>query len=155
MAQSTGYALLDNNTLYAFRHWQFQPGTVTKVRTPVNYTMNGEVITTVHVEAKPMDKVLAPFLGQGTVINGPMPQYPRSILWTEKRGEGLYELRVGPNGDAIKAKVLKSSGDTVFDETTVAALQNWRLRRGPMVIELPLSFHLTSTKYSVGIPKHP
>ncbi len=64
-------------------------------------------------------------------------------------------MRVGPNGDAIKAKVLKSSGNAVFDETTVAALQSWRLRRGPMIIELPLSFHLSSTKYSVGIPKHP
>ncbi len=29
------------------------------------------------------------------------------------------------------------------------------LRRGPMIMELALSFHLTSSKYSVGIPKHP
>jgi TonB family protein len=155
MAQSTGYSLLDNATLSAFRHWRFQLGVVTKVRIPIAYTINGEVITTVHVNAKPMDTVLSPFLGKGTVINGPMPQYPRTVPWREKRGEGLYELRVGPNGDAIKAKILKSSGDVVFDETTVAALENWRLRRGPMIIELPLSFHLTSTKYSVGIPKHP
>ena len=155
MAESTGHALLDGSALNAFRQWRFKPGTVSKVRTPINYTMSGEVITTVHVDAKPMDKVLSPFLGEGTVINGPMPQYPRTVPWTEKRGEGLYELRVGPNGDAVKAKVLRSSGDTVFDQTTVAALQNWRLRRGPMIIELPLSFHLTSTKYSVGIPKHP
>ncbi len=155
MAQSTGYALLDNNTVNTFRHWRFQPDTVTMVRIPINYTMQGEVITTVHVDAKPMDKVLAPFLGKGTVLNGPMPQYPRTVPWIEKRGEGLYELRVGPNGDAVKARVLKSSRDAIFDQTTLAALQNWRLRRGPMIIELPLSFQLTSTKYSVGIPKHP
>jgi TonB family protein len=155
MAQSTGSALLDGNTLSVFRHWRFQPGTVIKVRIPINYTMQGEVITTVHVDAKPMDSVLAPFLGRGTVINGPMPQYPRTVPWKEKRGEGLYELRIGPNGDAVKVRVLQSSHDAVFDQTTVAALQNWRLRRGPIIIELPLSFHLTSTKYSVGIPKHP
>jgi len=155
MAQSTGYELLDNNTLSTFRHWRFQPDTVKMVRIPINYTMRGEVLTTVRVDAKPMDRVLAPFLGEGTVLNGPMPQYPRTVPWTEKRGEGLYELRIGPNGHAVKARVLKSSRDAVFDQITVAALQNWRLRRGPMIIELPLSFRLTSTKYSVGIPKHP
>ena len=155
MAQSTGSSILDRATLQAFRQWRFQPGTVARVKTPIAYTMRGEVITTVHVDAKPMDKVLAPFLGKGTLINGPMPQYPRSVPWREKRGEGLYELRIGPNGTATGVKILKSSGDNVFDETTVTTLKNWRLRRGPMVIELPLSFHLTSTKYSVGIPKHP
>jgi TonB family protein len=155
MQESTGSVLLDDNTLTAFRRWRFQPGTIKMVRIPINYTMRGEVITTVHVDAKPMDKVLAPFLGKGTVINGPMPQYPRSVPWKEKHGEGLYELHVGANGDALNAKVLKSSGDAVFDQITVAALQNWRLRRGPLTIELPLSFHLTSTKYTIGIPKHP
>jgi TonB family protein len=32
MAQSTGYSLLDNATLSAFRHWRFQPGIVKKAR---------------------------------------------------------------------------------------------------------------------------
>ncbi len=155
MQESTGSAVLDDSTLTALRQWRFQPGTVKMVRIPINYTMQGEVITTVHVDAKPMDKVLAPFLGKDTVINGPMPQYPRSVPWREKRGEGLYELNVGPNGDATKVKVLKTSGDSVFDQITVAALKNWRLRRGPLTIELPLSFHLTSTNYTIGIPKHP
>jgi hypothetical protein len=32
-------------------------------------------------------------------------------------------------------------------------LRKWRLRRGPLILELPLSFKLTPTKYTVDIPK--
>src|SRR5436190_1063507 len=46
MAQSTGYSLLDNATLSAFRHWRFQPSPAKKVCIPIAYTMNAEVITT-------------------------------------------------------------------------------------------------------------
>lgn len=41
MLQSTGYGVLDNAALEAFRHWLFRPGTVAKVRIPIRYTMRG------------------------------------------------------------------------------------------------------------------
>lgn len=41
MAQSTGNAILDNAALSAFRRWRFRPGTVSKVRTPITFTMTG------------------------------------------------------------------------------------------------------------------
>jgi protein TonB len=41
MAQSTGSPVLDNAALSAFRRWRFRPGTVSKVRTPVTFTMSG------------------------------------------------------------------------------------------------------------------
>jgi protein TonB len=41
MAQSTGSAILDNAAKSAFRRWRFKPGTVTKVRTPITFTMTG------------------------------------------------------------------------------------------------------------------
>lgn len=41
MAQSTGNAILDNAATSAFRRWRFKPGTVTKVRTPITFTMTG------------------------------------------------------------------------------------------------------------------
>lgn len=41
MAQSTGNAILDNAATSAFRRWRFKPGTVSKVRTPITFTMNG------------------------------------------------------------------------------------------------------------------
>jgi len=41
MAQSTGSAVLDNAATSAFRRWRFKPGAVTKVRTPITFTMTG------------------------------------------------------------------------------------------------------------------
>ena len=41
MAQSTGSPILDNSALGAFRNWRFRPGTVSKVRIPITYTLSG------------------------------------------------------------------------------------------------------------------
>jgi protein TonB len=39
MEKSTGYKILDDAALAAFRQWRFKPGTIRKFRTPINYTM--------------------------------------------------------------------------------------------------------------------
>jgi len=39
--QSTGHAILDKAAIDAFIQWRFWPGTVSTVRTPINFTMNG------------------------------------------------------------------------------------------------------------------
>ncbi len=41
MATSTGNPILDNAATSAFRRWRFKPGTVSKVRTPITFTMTG------------------------------------------------------------------------------------------------------------------
>jgi protein TonB len=41
MAVSTGSPILDNAATSAFRRWRFKPGTVSKVRTPITFTMSG------------------------------------------------------------------------------------------------------------------
>jgi len=41
MAQSTGNNILDNAATSAFRRWRFKPGTVSRVRTPITFTMSG------------------------------------------------------------------------------------------------------------------
>lgn len=41
MAQSTGNPILDNAATSAFRRWRFKPGTVSKVKTPITFTMTG------------------------------------------------------------------------------------------------------------------
>lgn len=41
MAVSTGNSVLDNAATSAFRRWRFKPGTVSKVRTPITFTMTG------------------------------------------------------------------------------------------------------------------
>ena len=153
MAQSTGSVILDGASLQAFRQWRFKPGTVREVRIPITFTVGGRVITEYRVKEKPMDEALAAFLGKGTVIKGPIPAYPRSVPWTNKQGKGVYELHVQNNGLVSEVKILKRSGDEIFDRTAVDTLRRWRLRRGPLILELPLAFRLTPTNYSVDIPK--
>jgi TonB family protein len=41
MAQSIGNGTLDNAALSAFRQWRFRPGTVSKVKIPITFTMTG------------------------------------------------------------------------------------------------------------------
>jgi TonB family protein len=153
MAISTGHEVLDNAALEAFREWRFKPGTVSKVRIPIRFTMGGSVTTELIVMHKrDMDEILAPFLGKNTVLNGPNPRYPMYPPWTDKQGDGKYELHVGKNGKVDQVKMLKSSGDPTFDRVAVDTLRKWRLRRGPMVIELPLAFKLTPQTYDIWIP---
>jgi TonB family protein len=41
MAQSIGNSILDNSATSAFRRWRFKPGTVSKVKIPITFTMTG------------------------------------------------------------------------------------------------------------------
>ncbi|MGH8094325.1 MAG: hypothetical protein ACREIF_12775 [Chthoniobacterales bacterium] len=51
-------------------------------------------------------------------------------------------------------KVLKSSGDPAFDRSVEKTLGKWKLRRGPLVLELPLRFVLTPSSYSVQLARY-
>lgn len=153
MDPSTGSTVLDAAALQAFRQWRFKPGTVATARLPITFTMGGQVLTEYRVKEKPMDEALAAFLGKGTVEKGPIPAYPRSVPWTTKQGTGRYELHVQKDGRVSEVRILKASGDAVFDRVAVDTLRKWRLRRGPLILELPLSFKLTPTSYEVDIPK--
>ncbi len=41
MSQSVGNPVLDNAAVSAFRQWRFRPGTVSRVRIPITFTMTG------------------------------------------------------------------------------------------------------------------
>jgi protein TonB len=41
MWQSTGSAILDNAAVTALRKWRFKPGTVSRVKSPITFTMTG------------------------------------------------------------------------------------------------------------------
>jgi hypothetical protein len=72
MAISTGYELLDDFALKAFRVWRFRPGSPAKVKIPVSFIMpGGRVITELKVMKNPdTEEILTPFLGKGTVVRG-------------------------------------------------------------------------------------
>lgn len=154
MAPSTGSSILDNAALSSFRQWRFKVGIMREIRIPITFTVGRGPIFEYRVKEKPMDEALAHFLGKGVVLKGPIPAYPRFPPWTEKQGQGLYELHVQKDGTVPEVKILKRSGDERFDRVAVDTLRKWRLRRGPLILELPLSFRLTPTSYSVVIPKN-
>src|SRR5437764_6700187 len=41
MAQSIGNPILDNSAVSAFKRWRFKPGSVSKVKIPITFTMTG------------------------------------------------------------------------------------------------------------------
>jgi TonB family protein len=41
VSSSTGSSILDNEAVRAFRQWRFRPGTLSKVRIPITFTMTG------------------------------------------------------------------------------------------------------------------
>jgi TonB family protein len=101
-----------------------------------------------------MDDMLAPFLGKGGLVRGELPDYPSTPGWTNKHGTGVFELHVDSSGRVSDVKIMTASGDPPFDHITVTALRQWRFRKGPMIVELPLSFVLTRAKFLIYIPKH-
>jgi TonB family protein len=155
MRASTGVGILDDETISTFSRWRFKPGTVNKVRVPINFILSGPggpgvsyVVSVVRAPA--MDQVLAPFLGKGNVIKAPLPKYP--LPWTSKEGRGVYEIHVNKAGAVSEVKILRSSGDSTFDKVTLESLYQWRLRNGPKIIELPLVFVMTADNFRVRIP---
>jgi TonB family protein len=41
MAASIGNPILDNSATSAFRRWKFKPGSVSKAKIPITFTMTG------------------------------------------------------------------------------------------------------------------
>ncbi|HEX7518593.1 MAG TPA: energy transducer TonB [Chthoniobacterales bacterium] len=41
MWRSTGNSYLDNAAVTGFRRWRFKPGTVSRVKSPITYTLTG------------------------------------------------------------------------------------------------------------------
>lgn len=154
MERSTGERVLDQAALEAYRQWRFQPGTLSHARLPIIFTP-GNARGTVRYEyhEKPMEKVLARFIGEDNVVKASLPTYPILPPWTLKTGRGIYELHVRNDGTVERVVTVKSSGDEVFDRINLKALNKWRFRRGPMTLELPLHFTLTPISYSVDIAR--
>ncbi|MFN2508385.1 MAG: TonB family protein [Chthoniobacterales bacterium] len=154
MAKSTGNRMLDRAAQDGFLQWRFKPGTPRQIKVPIEFVLaSGRVQTGYHVRSKSMDEVLSRFLGKGTVLKGPIPEYPEFPTWTNRSGKGVYELHADKDGKVQNVRIIKSSGDATFDRVAVKTLGKWRLRRGPLVLELPLSFTLTPTNYSVDVAR--
>ena len=153
MAVSTGHDILDRASVTAFKAWRFVPNTVSKAKIPITYTMTGPGATELQVvKSRSMEELLASFLGKGNLLNGPVPKYPKFSPWPNKEGKGTYQIQFDKEGKVAEVRILKSSADAIFDREAVSTLHQWRLRKGPLLVQLPLAFKLTSDSYRVWIP---
>ncbi len=92
------------------------------------------------------------------------PTYPEAARAHNLTGWGIVQLEINrrtgqekpvymERSTGERVAITKSSDDETFDNITVKALRKWRLRHGPLVVELPLHFTLTPVSYSVDIAR--
>jgi TonB family protein len=112
VAESTGHSVLDNAAIMALKQWRFKPGVFSKVRIPVNFTL--EIADWVKVPNS-----VRPF-----VIESPAPRSNGIVA------NGSYKILVTRDGSVSAVSVLQSTGDKRLDRVAIAAFRRWRFQAG-------------------------
>lgn len=152
MEVSTGYGMLDSAALAAFRRWRFQPGTVTKVKIPITFTIGSGRFTarpvlrrTVPLPTDHHVKVHA-LSGKGfaMAIYTPAPQYPASAYAQHLTGKGVVVLTIDANtGIVTEARMQPSTGHAELDAAALKAFRQWRFERGTSGdFKIPVTYKL-------------
>lgn len=133
LLKSTGHKILDDAALEAFRRWRFKPGSVHKVKIPINYTMQGfrEWVRT---------KGHSLWLQNATYWF--LPEYPRDARAQGLTGKGVAVVKVDPaTGYVTSAWMQKSTGQEVLDNAALRAFRRWRFKpRSITTLEIPIQF---------------
>ena len=136
MVKSTGHKVLDDSALEAFRQWRFKPGTVRKVRIPINFVMRGspgyrEYLRTVGHSL---------WLRNATYWS--LPEYPREARDKGLTGKGVVTVKVDPRtGYVTSALMLKSTGQKILDNAALRTFGQWRFKpRTVTTLEIPVQF---------------
>jgi TonB family protein len=133
LLKSTGHKILDDAALDAFRQWRFKPGSVTKVKIPINYTMQGF-------------RELARAKGHSLWLQNAtywfLPEYPREARAQGLTGKGVAVVKVDPTtGYVTSAWMQKSTGQEVLDNAALRAFRRWRFKpRSITTLEIPIQF---------------
>ncbi len=140
--------------LESLRRWRFKPGAPALIQ--VSFGM--ERVWTGDPDhqrrTKAVNDLLEPFLGKRAVVSAALPDYPTKPPWPNRRGTAVFELHVAKSGAVTKVNLKRASGDDAFDQNAASVLARWYFRKGPVVLELPLSFVLTPEKFSLYVPKN-
>jgi TonB family protein len=152
--ESTGGDYYRFKILESLRRWRFKPGApaLIQVSFGMERVWTGDPDHQRHTKA--VNDLLEPFLGKQAVRSGALPDYPTKPPWPNKRGTAVFELHVAKSGAVTKVNLKRASGDEAFDQNAAAVLARWYFRKGPVVVELPLSFVLTPEKFSLYVPKN-
>jgi TonB family protein len=126
LLKSTGHKILDDSALEAFRQWRFKPGSVHKVKIPINFTMQGR--------------------GHSLWLHNAtywfLPEYPREARDKGVTGKGVAVVKIDPQtGYVTSASMLKSTGQENLDNAALRAFRQWRFKpRSITTLEIPIQF---------------
>jgi TonB family protein len=136
MLKSTGYKVLDDSALEAFRQWRFKPGTVRKVRIPINFVMRGSPGYREYLRA------VGHSLWLQNATYWSLPEYPREARDKGLTGKGVAMVKVDPRtGYVTSALMLKSTGQEILDNAALRTFRHWRFKpRTVTALEIPVQF---------------
>jgi TonB family protein len=136
MLKSTGYKVLDDSALQAFRQWRFKSGTVRKVRIPINFVMRGSPGYGEYLRA------VGHSLWLQNATHWSLPAYPREARDKGLTGKGVAMVKVDPRtGYVTSALMLKSTGQEILDNAALRTFRQWRFKpRTVTTLEIPVQF---------------
>jgi TonB family protein len=128
MLRTTGHAILDDAALRAYRAWRFQPGKISELRLPTVFTMTGVPLEQINAAAD--------------AINAPRPKYPSRAQIAGWTGQAVVLMEVDyRTGRVSSARLLKSTGHEILDESAMDALRRWQFRpRTWSPVRVPVTF---------------
>jgi TonB family protein len=113
--------------------WRFKPGTVRKVRIPINFTMRsfGEYV-----------RAVGHSLWLQNATHWFLPEYPREVNERGLTGKGLVIVKIDPRtGYVTSASMLKSTGQKILDNAALRAFRQWCFKpRTVTTLEIPIQF---------------
>ena len=136
MLKSTGYKVLDDSAVEAFRQWRFKPGTVRKVRIPINFVMRGSP------GYREYQQAVGHSLWLQNATYWSLPEYPREARDKGLTGKGVAMVKIDPQtGYVTSALMLKSTGQEILDNAALRTFRQWRFKpRTVTTLEIPIQF---------------
>ncbi len=133
LLKSTGHKILDDSALEAFRQWRFKPGSVHKVKIPINFTMQG---------FREWARAKGHSLWLHNATYWFLPEYPREARDKGLIGKGVAVVKIDPQtGYVTSASMLKSTGQEILDNAALRAFRRWRFKpRSIITLEIPIQF---------------
>jgi TonB family protein len=133
LLKSTGHKILDDSALEAFRQWRFKPGSVHKVKIPINFTMQG---------FREWARTKGHSLWLQNATYWFLPEYPRDARADSLTGKGVAVVKIDPaTGLVTSAWMLTSTGQEVLDNAALRAFRQWRFKpRSITTLEIPIQF---------------
>jgi TonB family protein len=84
------------------------------------------------------------------VIYAPKPEYPGEARLKHLTGSGIVMLDVDvPTGRVTNARMLKSTGHWILDNSALDAFRKWRFQPGKAApnVKIPINYSMTGTTY--------